>query len=66
MTARNLLDDSVQLFSSILCHLVTDRDPRVAGRVDGGLEIGQALNVADKFLDAVHTRVSCILKSPFK
>ena len=61
MTTRNLLNYSVQLFRSILCNLVADRNPRVAGRVDGGLEIGQALYVVDKFLDAPHTGVSCVM-----
>jgi len=37
-------------FTSIFCHLITDRNPRPASCVDGGFEIGQVCYVINKFL----------------
>ena len=45
---------------SIPSHFIADWNSGPAAGVDGGLAIRQAYHIADKFLDALHSVVSCV------
>ena len=46
---------------SLFCYLITDGNPRPAGCVDGGFEIGQVCYIINKFSDAFWSCIWCVM-----
>ena len=48
---------NIQVFRSLFYCLITDRNPRATGGVDGRLEVGQTRHVIKKFFYATHAGI---------
>lgn len=53
--------EHVQLLRSLRCGLITYRNPRHAGYVDGGFEIVQAFHIVKKFSVTFWSSICCIM-----